>query len=253
MRKILYLLTVSGVFLLTSCLDTIQEITLNEDGTGIVSNSNDMGALIAMAKQLGGADEMAKAGDQKIDSVISLAEVADSIASLSPEEREMVRKGTLRLNIHIADDKFVTHIAFPFSKPSEIVAYNTLSGKVLNEAMKNEVDKKGGAAPGMDEMPEPSSFDDYYKYDFSKGELTKKLDENKYKGVESDEYLKGVKEAAMMGLKMKATYIINLPRPAEKVAGKGAKLSEDGKQVTIVADIEDFFEDPTLLEFKIKY
>ncbi len=68
-----------------------------------------------------------------------------------------------------------------------------------------------------------------------------------------DEYLKGIKEAGGMGLEMKANYIINLPRAAKEVEGKGAKLSDDKKKVTLSASIDDFFEDPSLLEFKIKY
>lgn len=102
-------------------------------------------------------------------------------------------------------------------------------------------------------MPETSSFDDYYKYEFSEGELTRKLDKDKYAGVESDEFLKGMKEASSMGLSMKATYVINLPRPAQKAEGKSIKLSEDKKKVTITADLDDFFADPAKLEYKIKY
>ena len=104
-----------------------------------------------------------------------------------------------------------------------------------------------------DQMPAPSSFDDYYSLEFSNGELTKKVNKEKYAGIESDEYLKSVQQASAMGLSMKATYIINLPRPAQKAEGKNVKLSEDKKKVTITADINDFFEDPASLEFKIKY
>jgi hypothetical protein len=102
-------------------------------------------------------------------------------------------------------------------------------------------------------MPEPSSFDDYYTLEFSNGELTKKVNKDKYAGAESDEYLKGVKQVSSMGLTMKASYIINLPRPAQKAEGKNVKLSDDKKKVTISADIDDFFADPSSLEFKIKY
>ena len=85
-----------------------------------------------------------------------------------------------------------------------------------------------------DKMPEPSSFDDYYKIEFSEGELMKKVNKEKYAGAESDEYLSGIKQAASMGLVMKATYVINLPRPATKAEGKYVKLSEDKMKVTII-------------------
>ena len=56
-----------------------------------------------------------------------------------------------------------------------------------------------------------------------------------------------------MGLSMKANYVINLPRPAKTVEGKGIKLSEDKKTITISSDLDDFFDDPSKLEYKIEY
>jgi len=53
MKKIVFSLITSVTLLLTSCLETTQEITLNEDGSGTISNTNDMSALIGIAKQMG--------------------------------------------------------------------------------------------------------------------------------------------------------------------------------------------------------
>ncbi len=251
MRKfILSLLTVCTLFL-AGCFETIQEITLNEDGSGTVSNTNDLSSLIGMAKQMGGGPEIEKAPQQVIDSTVSMKEGADSIPNLNPEEREMARKGTLKINMNLKEEKFLTNLAFPFSTPSEISAYNKLAGKIMAETMKSQMGE--GAAIPTDKMPEPSTFDDYYTLEFSNGELTKKVNKEKYAGAENDEYLKGVKQASSMGLTMKANYIINLPRPATKAEGKNVKLSEDKKKVMISADIDDFFADPSSLEFKIKY
>lgn len=252
MRKfILSVLTIVALFL-TGCLETTQEITLNEDGSGTISNINDMSALIAVAKQMGGGADMEKLPQEAVDSTISMEKGADSIPNLTPEEREMVRKGVLKINMDMKAEKFITKLSFPFSSPSQITVYNKLSGKIMAETMKNQMGEKAADMP-TDQMPEMSSFDDYYTLEFSNGELTKKVNKEKYAGVESDEYLKGVKQASAMGLMMKANYVIILPRPAQKAEGKNVKLSEDKKKVTISADIDDFFEDPASLEFKIKY
>ena len=251
MRKIiLSVLTISTLFL-GGCLETTQEITLNEDGSGIISNTNDLGALIGLAKQMGGGAEIEKAAEQVIDSTISMQEGADSIPNLSNEEREMARKGTLRINMNLKDEKFFTNLAFPFTSASQIPELNKLSGKIMTETMKEQMSK--GAPMPTDQMPETSSFDDYYEFEFSNGELTRKVNKEKYAGVESDEYFKGIQQASAMGLVMKATYIINLPRPATKAEGKNVKLSDDKKTVTISADINDFLADASSLEFKIKY
>lgn len=250
-KFILSVLTVC-TFFLTGCLETTQEITLNDDGSGTISNTNDMSALIALAKQMGGASELEKAPQQAIDSTVSMQNGADSIPNLSAEEREMARKGTLKIKMNLKEEKFLTNLSFPFTNPSQIPAYNKLAGKIMAETMKDKMGESG-APVESDQLPELSSLDDYYKVEFSNGELTKKVDKEKYAGAESDEYLKAIKQAAGMGLVMKANYVIMLPRPAQKAEGKNVKLSDDKKKVTITADIDDFFEDPAALEFKIKY
>jgi hypothetical protein len=47
--------------------------------------------------------------------------------------------------------------------------------------------------------------------------------------------------------------VINLPRPASKVEGKGLKLSEDKRKVTLSVDIDDFFDEPEKLQYVIEY
>ncbi len=249
-KFILSLFTICTLFL-TGCLETTQEITLNNDGSGTISNTNDMSALIGLARQMGGGGDMAKLPQEAIDSTISMEKGADSIPNLTPTERDLVRNGTLYINMDMKKDKFLTKLSFPFSSPSQIGDINKLSGKVMAETMKDQI--AGESPMEADKMPEPSSFDDYYKIEFSEGELTKKVNKEKYAGAESDEYLSGIKQAASMGLVMKATYVINLPRPATKAEGKYVKLSEDKMKVTISADIDDFFEDASAFEFKIKY
>jgi len=251
MRKfILSVLTVSTLFL-TGCLETTQEITLNEDGSGTISNTSDLSALIGLAKQMGGGAEIEKAAEQVVDSTISMKEAADSVPNLSSDERGMERNGVMKIKMKLKEENFVVNLEFPFSKPSQIAEYNKLSGKMMAETMKSQMG--GGGAMPTDQMPEPSSFDDYYTLELSNGELTRKVNKEKYAGAESDEYLKGIKQVASMGLTMKANYIINLPRPATKAEGKNVKLSDDKKKVTISADIDDFFADASSLEYKIKY
>jgi hypothetical protein len=228
MKKfLLSLFTITTLFL-AGCLETTQEITLNEDGSGTVSNKSDMGALIGLVKQMGGGAELDKAPQQELDSVISLAKNVDNLK----------------------EEKFTTNLSFPFTSPSQISDLNKLTNKIMGSIMK---DKMAEGAPMADQMPETSSFDDYYKVEFSNGELTKKVNKDKFEMAATDEYLKGMKEAAAMGLVMKATYVINLPRPAFKAEGKNVKLSEDKKKVTVSASIDEFFDDPAALEFKTKY
>ena len=252
MKKLFLAVLTGCTFFLAGCFETTQEITLNEDGSGTFSNTNDMSALIGLAKQMGGGAEMEKAPQQIIDSTISMQNGADSIPNLTPEEREVARAGSLNIKMNLKEENFLTKLTFPFSSASQIASLQKLSDKIMAETLKDQMGKNESPA-GLDQMPEQSSFDDYFTLDFSNGELTKKVNKDKYADVEKDEYLKGVKQASAMGLVMKANYIINLPRPATKAEGKNVKLSDDKKTITISVDINDFFEDPASMEFKIKY
>ena len=142
-------------------------------------------------------------------------------------------------------------MSFPFTTLNDIQKINRLSGKMMMTTMKSKMPAE--MPMGAQEMPEPSSFDDYYTLEFSNGELKKKLNKEKYANVEKDEFLNGLKQASEMGIPITSTYIINLPRPAEKVEGKNVKLSDDKMKVTVVTTMDDFYDNPESLEFKIKY
>lgn len=250
MKKIVAILIAASAILLTSCLETTQEITLNDDGSGTYVNTNDMGKVLTIAKNMGGASTD-KIPQQAMDTSISFASVADSINDLSPEDKALLKKATMHIKMNVEDEQFITTMSFPFSALNEIQKFNHLSGKMMMESMK---DKMPGEMPGEAAgMPETSSFDDYYTLDFSNGELKKTLNKEKYAGVEKDEFLNGMKQAGAMGIPVTTTFIINLPRPAEKAEGKNIKLSEDKKKVTISSTMDDFFDNPETLEFKIKY
>jgi hypothetical protein len=250
MKKIFLLLTLIGILFLTGCLETTQEINLNADGSGTLSTTNDMSSIVGLLKQME-SKEKDKIGDEPIDTTIALSTQVDSIENLTPEEKELLKKGTMHVNMNLKDEKFSTNLRFPFTSPSEIKKYDQLTNKVMGQTLKEQL--SNSSIPGMEDMPSPTSIEDYFTTSFSKGLLVKTLNKEKYDSVQNDEYLKGMKESAGMGMPMTTTYIINLPRPAKKVEGKNVKLSEDKKKITVATDIDDFFDDPAKLEFRIEY
>src|SRR5258705_8948767 len=133
MKRIFLLLIFFGTLLLTGCFETTEEINLNEDGSGTLSTTNDMSAIIGIVKQMG-SKETDKMGDQVIDTTIALSTQVDSIKNLTPGEKELLKKGTMHVNMNLKDEKFSTNIRFPFTSPSEIKKYNQLTDKVMGEA-----------------------------------------------------------------------------------------------------------------------
>lgn len=250
MKKILFsLLTLSGL-LLAGCLETTQEITIQEDGSGTLTSTNDMSAMLSVLKQMGG-DKQAEEADKSMDSTFSMKEIADSLPNLTEAQKDMIRKGSLRVIMNLDDEKFMTKVSLPFSTPADISTCNTVSQKLMAESLKGKGELPGAGEEGG--MPETKTFDDYYKLEFSNGLLVKTLDKEKFAGAAEDPYFKSIQETAAMGLTMKTTYVINLPRPAKTVEGKGITLSEDRKKVTLSAELEDFLDEPSKLEFRIEY
>jgi hypothetical protein len=250
MRKLILSILTASSFFLTGCLETVQEITLNEDGSGTYVNTNDMGKVLTVAKNMGGTSSD-KMPQQAVDTSFSFDSMTEIMTNLSAEEKELLKKGTIHIRMNVEEEQFLTKMTFPFSSLNDIQKFNKLSGMMMMESLKGQMPTE--MPMGEEGLPETSSFDDYYTLEFSNGELKKKLNKEKYTNAESDEYLNGLKQAGAMGLPVISTIIINLPRPAEKAEGKNVKLSEDKKKVTITSTMDDFYDNPESLEFKIKY
>jgi hypothetical protein len=249
MNKLLGLLGIGCALALVSC-ETTREISLNKDGSGKMVTTTDMSSLIGIAKMSG--KDMEKE-DKSVDTTIALKTMVDSIPDLTADEKELVKKGTLGLNVNMKEEKLITKLEFPFANGAEITKLDQVSAKVMQQAMKKQAGEGGGAPPiGDDDMPK-GSMDDYFTTTYAKGLIERKHIPEKYATVGEDKGMQAMKEMAGQGMPMNTTLIYNLPKPAKKVEGKNAKLSEDKKKVTITTSVDDFFDDVTKLEFKIEY
>ena len=251
MKKLLGLLLAAGTLALTSC-ETTPEISFNKDGSGTMITTTDMSSLIGIAKMSGQGKEMDSV-NKAIDTTIALDKMADSIPDLTLEEKELVRKGVLGLNVNMADEKLVTKLQFPFTSGAQINKLDVISSKVMQQAMKKQAAAGENAPPIPDDEMPKSSMDDYFTTTYEKNLIVKKHIPGKYAKVGDDKGMQALKEMAGQGMPMSNTLIFNLPSPVKKVEGKNVKLSEDKKKVTIVSSVDDFFDDVTKLEFRIEY
>ena len=256
MKKLLSLLLIGGALFMTGC-ETTREISLNQDGSGTLVTTTDMSGIIGMAKMAGqGKEEMDKLEDKAIDTIILLDKMADSLKDISAEERALVKKGKLGLQMNFEEEKFITKLELPFSNPGQISKLDQISARAMQDAVKKQMPSEGDSAavagmPGGGDLPQ-GSIEEYFTTTYSKDFIEKKLIKEKYDSVGSDENMKALKEMTAMGVG-NSTLIINLPRPAIKAEGKNLTLSDDKRKVTIAARAEDFFEDATQLEFRIEY
>jgi len=248
MKKLLLFLSAAVTLGLTGCFETTEEITLNDDGSGTYININDMSKLIPILKNMGAADQL---GGKSIDTSFALGTSKESIEGLSEDDAGLLKKGTMNMKMNIEDEKMVATMNFPFASLNDIPKINKLTAKSMTQSLTSQMG--GNMPPGMDQMPEPSSFSDYYTLEYESGEIKRKLNKEKHATLASDKYLTQLQEAAAMGIPITHSLVINLPRPAEKIEGKNAKLSEDKKKVTVSGSIDDLFDNPEKLEFKVKY
>ncbi len=253
--KNLLLTLIVGSLLLVSC-ESAKEISLNEDGSGVLVSTNDMSGMLGLAKmQGGGGEQLKKLEEQTIDTVFSLNNIVDSLTDFTAEEKQLVSKGSFAVNFNLAEEKCLIKIELPFSEPTQLGRLNTIVDKLMQQGgskiIGSAADMGGGMPLGNDDIPS-GSIDNYYTLRVKKGEIVRELNREKYATKDSDEGMQAMKEMGQFGMG-NTTLVINLPSPAKEATGQGVSLSEDKKKVTITSSVEDFFDDGKKLEFIIKY
>jgi hypothetical protein len=266
MKKFSWFLGLAILIISSGCFDTLEEVTIAENGSGTFVNTLDMGKILGMAKSMGGGqDDLKDIEKLKMDTVINLRDIKDSLKNLNDAEKKIAGTGTLKIQIDANEEKMNFTFSFPFSKPADISGIQNVLKKskqdVLDKIMEKifletGADKTNGmfdkGEKDEDESMSPN-LDEYYSTVFEKGKMSRKLNKEKYARVEDDKSLKSLQEMAQMGLAINMKTVINLPKPAKKVTGKGLKLSEDKKKITMEGTLDDFFEDASYFEYDIEY
>lgn len=265
MKGIFGFFAIVGLFVLSGCFDSVEETTIKEDGSGTVFTSVDMGKMFTMLSAMGGDEKMKDADKINIDTTIFLKDIKDSLKKLSDVEKKLLEKGSAHMVMNIKDEKFSISFSVPFTKTSDINPVNDALGKASGKIMQSMVekiipeDKKGDMkeaennAEGKDNGESTPTISAYYGTVYEKNKIIKKINKEMVAKLAEDESLKSVKEMGQMGMAMNLKTVINLPRPAKKAEGKGVKLSDDKKTVTIEGTLDDFFEDPSMFEYVIEY
>ena len=266
MKKISWIAGLFVLIIFSGCFDTLEEVTINENGSGSFVNSLDMGKILGLAKTMGsGKDEMKDFDKLKMDTVIYLKDVKDSLKNLNAAEKNIAATGALKILVDATDDKMNFTFTFPFSKTSEIAGIQNILKKakqdIIDDIMQKIMGEEGGKNEALlgnedgDENKENmgANIDEYYTSVYEKGKFTRKLNKEKYANVEDDKSLKSLQEMAQLGMAINMKTIINLPKPAKKAEGKGLKLSDDKKKITMEGTLDDFFEDVSYFEYDIEF
>jgi hypothetical protein len=272
MKKINWIAGLVMLVAFSGCFDTLEEVTIADNGSGTFVNSLDMGKMLGLAKTMGsGKDEMKDIDKLKMDTVIYLKDLKDSMKNLNAAEKNIAATGTLKIQVDANDDKMKFTFTFPFSKISEIDGIQSVLKKAKQDVLDDTMKKIMGEESGKDEEGDKNqgllgdqvedaknddmgaNIDAYYTSVYEKGKFTRKLNKEKYAHVEDDKSLKSLQEMAQLGMAINMKTVINLPKPAKKAEGKGLKLSDDKKKITMEGTLDDFFEDASYFEYNIEY
>ncbi len=248
MRTLSYALIVALAFLLTSCFDVLEEITLNKDGSGKYLVRMDMSELLSnpfMASAL--EEEMKKQGDstavENVDSTFRLTG-GDNLASmdLTAEEERLLDRVTMRMIMNKDEKQMVFTMQYPFDNFEQFNRINDLWSRLQAEqdAAKALGDSTSSQNPlgmlgGLDGLANSRST-----YFLRKKTLGREVvkddrdDEDEDLDAETMEMVKAFFE----DVEFKTVY--HLPGKVKKSTFKNADV--DGKTLTVTYSFVDLME-----------
>ncbi len=243
MRKIVLSLLFVLPFLLTSCLEVVEELRLNRNGSGQYSITIDMSKLFAddfmksmikssLEEQANSNLKLGQNGLPEIDTIIYFKDLP---AEQKGDKPEFWNKVSSQVMMSEAKNQFLTTIRLNFDKLEDIAyLYENLNAIGQNNAQLGGLTDQGGVLPtGV-------------IYTLAGGVLTRKSP--KTEAPASGE------EAEMMKMFLEgATHrvVYNLPGKVKKVSVKGAKIN--GQTVVTEASLIDIMDGKGNLDGTIKF
>jgi hypothetical protein len=258
MRKITFFFLTLLAITLTGCLDTVEEISVNANGTGVYRTTMDMSGMFDMIEMMAAMDtsangQLKKLSEKDIDSVMNLRSFTDTSSTLTAEQKALFHDATMHMIMKQEDKVFKITMSYPFKNLADVQKIIDLNseGKGVDLLGKNKNDSQN--VPGMESKGGFPSINNYYDVTIKNGLIERKVNEEKLTALKNDEQLKEMKGAEDMMSSITYNTIIHLPRAAKKAEGEKIKLSADKKTVTIKSTLMDLFDDPKSLGFAIEY
>jgi hypothetical protein len=253
--KLFFLFSIT--FFFTGCLEINEEIQINKNGSGNLAMKTDMGKLFEMLEAFMPADELKKSEfSASKDTIIRMKDILDTLQSMTPDKKAVLRDGTIHLQMNMAEKKFNINMNFPFQKTADIGKIYANLGEAQSGMGQMMKGMGGGEDSGMSlKAPDGNSNTSFYDLNAEKGSLTRTLNKEKYDLAVKEGKMEQLKQMGSMGADMdiKMNTTIKLPSPAKKLTGAKAELSTDKKTVLIKASMADMYEHPELYEFSVKY
>ncbi|OIQ21065.1 MAG: hypothetical protein BM557_04730 [Flavobacterium sp. MedPE-SWcel] len=242
--KLLLALSLLFMMFATSCNFT-ENITINEDGSGVMSVEMDGSELMQMA-----GEELAKEKQEKIDSTIVFREIfkeyKDSIAALPEEQRDILRRfEKMEMNMLMDTETREMNIGLKmkFEKASELSDMM----KSFSDLRKLQGSDSGRTQPDLGFDNENSRTD--YFYDGKKFKKTVVVESVEEKD-DSDK-----KEDMYKDMFASSSYTLNykFPEKIKSVSDKRAVVGEDKKTLTLKYSLSDYMDNPEKMSIEVEF
>lgn len=263
MKLLRYALVLVLLGCLASCYEVNEEIVINEDGSGTYLTKMDMSQLIEMMQTLAGEEELTKEGlDKAIDTTIRMKDMLDTAQDVTPEQKALMARGTLKMQMNIQEKLFKMDLNFPYTgydNLQKLMEGQGNGGKGLTNVFREFFG--GGKNPQrdttqiIDEAREPDMEDIAGIYDVTvkNGLISKKTNAVKYKALMARPEMEQVKKMSSSGMEILYTTTIKLPRPVKKTDNALIKLSEDKKTATMRYNLLELLETPDKFAYTLEY
>lgn len=241
---------------LTGCLDSEEDLTITNNGSGVFKNTIDMSGLFDMMQMAAMMDtsagsQLKEFSDKNIDSTFSLRAFTDTASTLTAEEKALLQDGTMRMTINQKEKVFKITMNYPFKKMEDVQKIMELqqSGKGFNPMGKA---KDNPALGGMQDQGLPTA-DQITHLTFRNGLIERKVDQQKLNDLKSNDQFEQMQKAQDMLTGVTFTTTIHLPKAVTSSSGSRLSVSDDKKTVRVKYSLLDMIKNPQALEFKVLY
>lgn len=285
-KKSINVLGLCALLFFSSCFDTIEEFTINADGTGSYTITMDMYKMMEMMMSMWGDEKMKSDPEynEVKDSTFYFKDVLKEADELSPEERELFKDARFDMHMAMAEKSMLMKFSFPVSKYGDFNRIYQSSMKATdamdkqrkkmkeseaknddNDAATNSGDAgasrgptsgksaKQGPGAGLTPMKDNSFMksSELYALEVRDGYFSKQVIKEKFlEAMEKDSTIK------MMSTMMKdasISTVIHFPRPVKKVDSDKVQLSADKKTVTLKLSMGDYLAHPEFMNLIVQY
>lgn len=246
MKRVLFFAAIFLAGLALSCNFT-EEIHFNEDGSGKLNIHFDGNEMMAMVASMDSTGTPEKAIDSTLVFKDLLEEKKDSIAQLSPEEQEKLKKlEPFSIRMVVDEEKGMMNFDM-FSEFKKVEEVNDAFNAFQDASLMNP-------PPGGDKQKAPpmgkNNQTTQVKYSFTGSSFKRTIeivDEELFKkGLDS------MQSAEMFLSGSTYTFKYHFPKKVKSVNVEGATFSLDGKTMTYEVDFLQMMKDPESIILEVE-